>query len=75
MVFSDETVALEIKEGLPCLPEVEREPPRAKEERHVVCVFARVAAKEVILGRMYPKKVTSTRAHLNERKTSNLVSN
>ena len=62
MVFSDETVALEIKEGLPCLPEVERSLP-AKEERHVVCVFARVAAKEVIHGRMYPKKVTSTRVH------------
>lgn len=74
MVFSDETVALEIKEGLPCLPEVEREPPRAKEERHVVCVFARVAAKEVILGRMYPKK-SDVYASTSEMKTSNLVSN
>ena len=54
MVFSDEML-LDIKEGLLlCLPEVDREPPRAKEERHV-CVFARVAAKEVILG-IYPKK-------------------
>jgi|TARA_B100001142_G_scaffold253557_1_gene254286 hypothetical protein len=51
-VFSDE-MALEIKEGPTCLPEVEREPPRAKEERHVR-VFARVAAKEVIRG-WYPK--------------------
>jgi|TARA_B110000305_G_C18813911_1_gene348263 hypothetical protein len=34
VVFSDE-MALEIKEGLLFLPEVEREPPRAKEERHV----------------------------------------
>jgi len=56
MVFSDEMVFFEIEEGLLlCLPEVEREPPRAKEERHVACVFARVAAKEVILG-IYPKK-------------------
>ena len=56
VVFSDE-MALEIKEGLLCLPEVEREPPRAKEERHVVCVFARVAAKVAMIIR---KKVTST---------------
>jgi hypothetical protein len=55
-VFSDEML-LDIKEFclLLCLPEVDRAPPRAKEERHVVCVFARVAAKEVILG-IYPKK-------------------
>jgi hypothetical protein len=56
MVFSDEML-LDIKGFclLLCLPEVDRAPPRAKEERHVVCVFARVAAKEVILG-IYPKK-------------------
>ena len=50
-VFSDETVALEIKEGL-FLPEVEREElaaeRRAKEERHVVA-FARVAAIFLII--------------------------
>ena len=57
-VFSDE-MALEIKEGPTCLPEVEREPPRAKEERHVR-VFARVAAKEVIRGDVSEIKVTST---------------
>ena len=56
-VFSDEML-LDIKEGLLlCLPEVDREPPRAKEERHVVCVFARVAAKVAMIIR---KKVTST---------------
>ena len=52
-------MALEIKEGPTCLPEVEREPPRAKEERHVR-VFARVAAKEVIRGDVSEIKVTST---------------
>jgi hypothetical protein len=58
MVFSDEMVFFEIEEGLLlCLPEVEREPPRAKEERHVACAFARVAAKEAMIIR---KKVTST---------------
>ena len=51
MVFSDETVALEIKEASAVsLPEG-KEPPRAKEERHVVCVFARVAAKEAMIIR------------------------
>ena len=56
-VFSDEMLLKDTKElRLPLrLPEVDRAPPRAKEERHVVCVFARVAAKEVILG-IYPKK-------------------
>ena len=44
MVFSDETVALEIKEGLPCLPEVEREPPRAKEETR--CVRVRTSRRQ-----------------------------
>ena len=67
MVFSDEML-LDIKEFclLLCLPEVDRAPPRAKEERHVVCVFARVAAKEVILG-FIRKKVTYS-LHQNETK-------
>jgi hypothetical protein len=58
MVFSDEML-LDIKEFclLLCLPEVDRAPPRAKEERHVACAFARVAAKEAMILR---KKVTST---------------
>jgi hypothetical protein len=38
------------------LPEVDRAPPRLKEERHVACAFARVAAKEAMILR---KKVTS----------------
>jgi hypothetical protein len=49
-VFSDEMLLKDTKElRLPLrLPEVDRAPPRLKEERHVACAFARVAAKEAM---------------------------
>jgi len=56
-VFSDEMLLLKELRLPLCLPEVDKEPPRLKEERHVACAFARVAAKEAMILR---KKVTST---------------
>ena len=52
-VFSDEMLLKDTKElRLPlCLPEVDRAPPRLKEERRVACAFARVAAKEAMILR------------------------
>jgi hypothetical protein len=65
-VFSDEMLLKDTKElRLPLrLPEVDRAPPRLKEERHVACAFARVAAKEAMILR---KKVTSTASKGNRK--------